>query len=134
VLSVEDAKEAVKCGCDGVWVSNHGGRQFEAAPAAIDMLAEITKAVGKKTKILFDSGCRNANDILRAIALGADFVFLGRPFIYGVGALGDKGPDHVYEILHADLLNNMHQLGIETLEAVRTREVRIANQPVTLPK
>lgn len=134
VMSVEDAKEAVKCGCDGIWVSNHGGRQFEAAPAAIDVLPEITKAVGKKTKILFDSGCRNANDILRAIALGADFVFLGRPFIYGVGALGDKGPNHVYEILHADLLNNMHQLGIESLEEVRTREVRIDNQPVVLPK
>jgi len=134
VLTAEDAKQAVKCGCDGVWVSNHGGRQFEAAPAAIDVLSEIATAVGKETKILFDSGCRSANDILRAIALGADFVFLGRPFIYGVGALAEKGGDHVYDLLFADLLNNMHQLGIEKLEDVRKREVRVGNQPVKLSK
>ena len=134
VLSADDAKEAVKCGCDGIWVSNHGGRQFEAAPAPIEVLPEITRAVGKKTKIIFDSGCRSANDILRAIALGADFVFLGRAFIYGVAALAEKGGDHVNDLLHADLINNMHQLGIEKLEDVRKREVRINNQPVELPK
>lgn len=134
VLSVEDAKEAVNCGADGVWVSNHGGRQFEAAPAAIDVLAEITRTVGKDTKIIFDSGCRSANDILRAIALGADFVFLGRPFMYGVCALAEKGPRHVFELLVADLLNNMHQLGIEKPEEVRAREVRIDNQVVELAR
>lgn len=134
VLSVEDAKKAIKCGCDAVWVSNHGGRQFEAAPAAIDVLSDIAKAVGKDTKVLFDSGCRNANDILRAIALGADFVFLGRPFIYGIGALAEKGGDHVFDLLHADLINNMHQLGIETITDVRKREVRVNNQVVELPK
>ncbi len=134
VMDVNDAKQAVKCGCDGVWVSNHGGRQFEAAPAAIDVLADIKRAIGKDAKILFDSGCRNANDILRAIALGADFVFLGRPFVYGVGALAEKGGDHVYDLLVADLHNNMHQLGIETLAEVKKREVRINNQPVALPK
>ncbi|MEO0329364.1 MAG: alpha-hydroxy acid oxidase [Pseudomonadota bacterium] len=134
VLSVEDAKQAVKCGADGVWVSNHGGRQFEAAPAAIDTLAGITRAVGKDAKIIFDSGCRSAVDILRAIALGADFVFLGRPFIYGVGALGKKGGKHVYEVLTADMMNNMHQLGIERPEDVRKRDVLIDNQLVKLPK
>ena len=134
VLSPEDAKQAVKIGCDGVWVSNHGGRQFEAAPAAIDTLADIKKAVGNKAKIIFCSGVRNANDILRAIAFGADFVFMGRPFIYGIGALAHKGGDHVSDLLQADLLNNMHQLGIEKLEDVRKREVRIDNQVVTLPK
>ncbi|MEL7428419.1 MAG: alpha-hydroxy acid oxidase [Pseudomonadota bacterium] len=134
VLAPEDAKEAVKCGCDGVWVSNHGGRQLETAPAAIDTLADIKRVVGNKAKIIFDSGCRNAVDILRAIALGADFVFLGRPFVYGVGALAEKGGDHVYDILHADLINNMHQLGIEQLKDVRKREVRINNQVVELPK
>lgn len=134
VLSSSDAQEAVKRGCDGIWVSNHGGRQFEAAPAAIDVLAEIRAAVGSKARILFDSGCRSAIDILRAIALGADFVFLGRPYIYGVGALGDKGADHVTDLFCADLLNNMHQLGIEKLPDVRKREVRINNQRIDLPK
>ena len=134
VLTPEDAREAVKCGCEGVWVSNHGGRQFEAAPAAIDTLADIKAEIGTDAKILFDSGCRNAVDILRAIALGADFVFLGRPFIYGVGALADKGGDHVFDILYADLLNNMHQLGIDKLEEVRQREIRIDNQSTRSPK
>lgn len=134
VMSIEDAEEAVRRGCDGIWVSNHGGRQFDAAPAAIEVLPEIAKAVGDSAKIIFDSGCRTANDILRAIALGADFVFLGRAFIYGTCALGDKGGQHVYDLLYADLLNNMQQLGIEQIKEVREREVRINNQEIKLPK
>ena len=124
ILAVEDAREAVKAGVDAVWVSNHGGRQFEAAPASIDVLPEIVEAVGKKTKIVFDSGVRSGGDILKAIALGADFVFAGRPFLYGVAALADQGSDHVYEMLTADMINNMHQLGIERPEQVRDIELR----------
>jgi len=124
ILAVEDAKEAVKMGVDAVWVSNHGGRQLEAAPASIEMLPEIVSAVGKKTKIIFDSGIRSGGDVLKAIALGADFVFAGRPFMYGVTALADEGADHVYEMLTADMVNNMHQLGIERLEQMREIEVR----------
>ena len=124
ILSVEDAKEAVKAGVDGVWVSNHGGRQLEAAPASIDVLPDIAAAVGRKTKIIFDSGVRSGGDVLKAIALGADFVFVGRPFMYGVCALAVKGGDHVYEMLTADIINNMHQLGIERPEQMRDIEVR----------
>ena len=134
IMSVEDAKLSVKHGCEGVWVSNHGGRQFDGAPAAIDVLPDITKAVGKDAKIIFDSGCRNANDILSAIALGADFVFLGRPFVYSVCALGELGGDHCYNLLASDIVNNMHQLGIERVEEVRKRQVRIGDQVVKLPK
>jgi len=119
ILSTEDAKLAVKAGADAIWVSNHGGRQFEAAPAAIDVLPEIVRAVEGKAKILFDSGVRSGGDIVKAIALGADFVFLGRAFMYGISALGEKGGDHVYELLYHDLINNMHQLGVETLEELR---------------
>ncbi|MEM7068389.1 MAG: alpha-hydroxy acid oxidase [Pseudomonadota bacterium] len=124
ILAVEDAEDAVKAGMDAVWVSNHGGRQLEAAPASIEMLPEIVEAVGKKTKIIFDSGVRSGGDILRAIALGADFVFAGRPFLYGVTALADQGADHVYDLLVADMINNMHQLGIERPEQVRDIELR----------
>ena len=124
VLSTEDAKLAVKAGADGVWVSNHGGRQFEASPAPINVLPDIVKAVNGKAKILFDSGIRSGGDILRAKALGADFVFLGRPFLYGVSALGKKGGDHVYELLYHDLINNMHQLGIESLSEMQNIELR----------
>ncbi len=124
ILSVEDAKEAVKSGVDSVWVSNHGGRQLESAPAAIDVLPDIATAVGKKTKIIFDSGVRSGGDVLKAIALGADFVFAGRAFMYGVCALAENGGEHVYELLTADIINNMHQLGIERLEQMRDIEVR----------
>ena len=124
ILSTEDAKLAVKYGADGVWVSNHGGRQFEAAPAAITVLPDIKKAVGDKAKILFDSGVSSGGDILRAIALGADFIFPGRPFLYGVCALGEKGGNHVYELMYNDTINNMHQLGIETLDEMKNVELR----------
>ena len=127
ILSAEDAKLAVKAGVDAVWVSNHGGRQFDAAPASIDVLAEIAGAVSKDVKILFDSGIRSGLDVLRAIALGADFVFLGRPFIYGVGALGDKGGDHVYELIACGLTNNMIQLGVEKPTDARKVDLRRAS-------
>ena len=123
VLSVDDAKQAVKLGADAVWVSNHGGRQFEASPAPIQVLPEIAGAVGKEAKILFDSGVRCGGDIIRAIRLGADFVFAGRPFVYGVSALGEKGGDHTFEIFYHDLINNMHQLGIETIEDMKNIEI-----------
>ena len=124
VLSIEDAKLAIKAGADGIWVSNHGGRQFEGAPPAISVLPEIRKALGSKAVILFDSGVRSGLDILRAKALGADFVFLGRAFLYGISALGAKGGDHVYELLYHDLITNMHQLGITHLDEMKDVELR----------
>lgn len=124
VLSTEDAKMAVKLGADGVWVSNHGGRQFESSPAPISVLPDIKQAVGNKAKVMLDSGVRSGGDILKAKALGADFVFLGRPFVYGVAALGAKGGNHVYELLYHDMINNMHQLGITNLEEMKDVELR----------
>lgn len=124
ILSVEDAKLAVEAGADAVWVSNHGGRQFEAAPAAIDVLPEIAEAVGDKVKVIFDSGVKSGGDIAKALRLGADFVFPGRPFMYGIAALGEKGAEHVYQLFYHDLINNMHQMGIETLQELKSIEVR----------
>jgi len=115
VLHPKDAEQAVAIGMDGIVVSNHAGRQFNGATTSIDALPEIVKAVGGKTKILFDSGVRTGLDIMRALHLGADFVLLGRGFIYGVAALGKYGGDHVTEILMADLKNNMVQLGVENV-------------------
>jgi L-lactate dehydrogenase (cytochrome) len=102
-------------------VSNHGGRQFDAAPSALEVLPEIVEAVGDRAKILFDSGVRSGLDIARAIALGADFVLLGRAFMYGVAALGERGGDHVAELLMADLKNNMIQLGCARLDEIHSR-------------
>jgi len=123
ILSVEDAKKSVSAGADGVWVSNHGGRQFDGAPAAIECLAEIVDAVGSDAKILFDSGIRGGVDIIRALRLGADFVFMGRPFVYGVCALGKNGGEHVYSLFSTDLTNNMIQLGCDNLDQILDLEI-----------
>ncbi|MEM7539127.1 MAG: alpha-hydroxy acid oxidase [Chloroflexota bacterium] len=119
ILHPDDVAEAIAVGVDGVSISNHGGRQFNGAPAAIDVLPSIAEQFKGRTTILFDSGVRSGLDILRAIALGADFVLLGRAFMYGVAALGDIGGDHVVDILIDDLKNNMVQIGVSTLDEAR---------------
>ena len=123
VIDTAAAERAVSIGFDGIMVSNHGGRQFDGAPASITALPRIAAAVGKRTKILFDSGVRSGLDIARALALGADFVLLGRAFMYGVDALGRRGGDHVAQILQADLANNMTQLGCATLQELAQRQI-----------
>lgn len=119
ILDPADARRSIDVGADAVWVSNHGGRQLEAAPAAISCLPAIAAEISDEVPVLFDSGVRSGADIARAISLGADFVFAGRPFYFGLGALGADGAEHAYEILHDGLLNVMHQTG-----CVRPAELR----------
>ncbi|MGK0172532.1 MAG: L-lactate dehydrogenase (cytochrome) [Gammaproteobacteria bacterium] len=121
VMDVAEAEQAVNIGLDGVVVSNHGARQFDGAPASISVLPDIAAAVGQKTTIIVDSGVRTGLDIARALALGADFVMLGRAFMFGVAALGERGGDHVFEILNADLKCNMEQLGCATIAELSQR-------------
>lgn len=124
ILHPEDAVRAVDAGVDAIAVSNHGGRQFDGAPASIDVLAGIRDAVGEEVTILFDSGVRSALDIARAIALGADFVLLGRAFLFGVAALGEQGGDHTVAILIDELKNVMTQLGCRDLEELSRADWR----------
>jgi L-lactate dehydrogenase (cytochrome) len=124
ILHPDDVVRAVQVGVDGVIVSNHGARQFNGAPAAIDVLPSIADRFRGKTAILYDSGVNSGLDILRAIALGADFVFLGRAFMYAVAALGDMGGDHVTNIFIEDLKNNMVQMGTSTIEEVKQQMVK----------
>lgn len=91
VLDVAEAKTYLALGADGIIVSNHGGRQFDAAPTAVEVLPKMRAALGKEVPILADGGIRNGLDIARMLALGADFVLLGRPFVYAVAAIGKKG-------------------------------------------
>jgi L-lactate dehydrogenase (cytochrome) len=121
ILDSADARRSINCGVDAVWVSNHGGRQLEASPAAIRCLPQVADAVAGHVPVLFDSGVRSGADVARAISLGADFVFAGRPFYFGLGALGADGPAHVFEILRDGLVNVMHQTGCESLAELRHR-------------
>jgi len=121
ILDPEDARRAVDAGVDGILVSNHGARQLDGAPASITMLPAIAEAVGDRVPLLLDSGVRGGLDIARALALGADFVLLGRAFMYGVAALGEAGGDHTVELLKADLANVMSNLGCATIAELRER-------------
>jgi len=113
VLRPEDAEPLERIGVDALWVSNHAGRQFDGAPASIEALPRIRAAT--RLPLIFDSGIEGALDILRARALGADFVMMARPFHYALAALGPKGPAHLIEVLRRDLVANMGQLGMERL-------------------
>lgn len=119
ILAVEDAKEAVRAGANGIWVSNHGGRQFDACPAAIDCIAPVRHAVGEDVPIVFDSGVRSGLDVMRALFLGADFVFTGRPFMYGIAADPVSGHHQALTIFNRDLENCMVQTGCRTLREIR---------------
>ncbi|MBT8457801.1 MAG: alpha-hydroxy-acid oxidizing protein [Alphaproteobacteria bacterium] len=121
VLDPQDATQAVAAGVDALWVSNHGGRQFSIAPPAIEALPHIRAAVGPDYPLIFDSGVRSGSDILRAIAMGADFVMLGRGFLFGLAAFGQKGAEHVVHILREQLIADMGQLGVKTLRETRER-------------
>lgn len=119
VLRPEDAVSMVSEGVDCIWVSNHSGRQFEAGPAVIDQLPKIREAVGPDVPLIYDSGVNWGLDIMRARALGADFIMIGRAFQYAVAAFGAEGIDHLVHILKADITANMSQLGLEDLGQLR---------------
>jgi L-lactate dehydrogenase (cytochrome) len=122
ILDPQDAVRAVDdYGMDGVVVSNHGGRQFDGAPAAIDALPAVASAMKGKGPVVFDSGVRSGLDIMRARALGADFVMLGRAFMFGVAALGARGGDHVADILIEDLKSHMLNLGCTRFDELSGR-------------
>lgn len=123
VLHSDDAEMTLDHGGAGVVVSNHGGRQLDAAPAPITALPAIVNRIGGRGSVLFDSGIRTGLDVARAIALGADMTFSGRSFMFGLGAMGATGPEHVATLLRRELVTVMHQLGCETLGELRQLEI-----------
>ncbi|KAJ5950449.1 Aldolase-type TIM barrel [Penicillium vulpinum] len=115
IQTVADAKKAVECGVQGIVVSNHGGRQQDGGIASLDVLPEIVDAVGDDLEIIFDSGVRCGADILRALALGAKMVLIGRPYIYGLAIQGEAGVRHVLKSLLGDLNLTLHLSGIKSV-------------------
>lgn len=103
VLTAEDARLAVEAGADAVVVSNHGGRQLDGAPATIDVLPEVVEAVSGRTEVLVDGGVRRGTDVLKALALGARAVLVGRPYLWGLAVGGESGVRRVLEILRDEL-------------------------------
>ena len=121
VLSPDDARRIKDAGADAVYVSNHGGRQLDSAPAAIDALPSIRQAVGPDYPLLFDSGLRDGEDIVKAFALGASYVMLGRPFLYAAGAGGRAGVYRLIELLAEEVSVALAQIGRTDIGALDER-------------
>jgi L-lactate dehydrogenase (cytochrome) len=113
VATEKDAEEAISMGFDGIIVSNHGGRQLDAGESTIKPLTRIAGKYGDKITVMMDSGMRSGPDIARTIASGAEFAFMGRAFMYGAAALGNRGGDHTISLLKTQLQQVMEQLGCE---------------------
>jgi isopentenyl diphosphate isomerase/L-lactate dehydrogenase-like FMN-dependent dehydrogenase len=118
IVTAEDAERCVEYGVDGIIVSNHGGRADDSGRGAIDSLAEVAPAVKGRTLLLMDSGIRRGTDILKALALGADAIMIGRPYLWGLGAFGQPGVERALEILHSELKIAMEFAGIPSIDRI----------------
>jgi L-lactate dehydrogenase (cytochrome) len=118
ILDAEDAKMALNVGADAIIVSNHGGRQLDGALSSIKALPAILDAVGDKVEVHMDGGIRSGQDILKAVALGAKGTYIGRTFIYGLGAMGEAGVTKALEVLHKEMDISMALCGHRTMDEV----------------
>lgn len=118
IQSVADAEHSVDAGVEGLVISNHGGRQLDGAPATADLITPIAEAVGGRTAILFDGGVRRGSDIVKAVALGADACMIGRAYLYGLAAAGERGVAHVLELLETDVRRTLALIGTARLADV----------------
>lgn len=112
ILDVEDARMAAKLGADAIVVSNHGGRQLDGAMSSIKMLRPIVDAVGAEVEVHLDGGIRSGQDVLKAVAMGAKSTYIGRSFIYGLGAMGKKGVATALDVIHKELDTSMALCGV----------------------
>ncbi|MFV0530142.1 MAG: alpha-hydroxy acid oxidase [Flavobacteriales bacterium] len=124
IQSVEDAVKAVEIGVSGIVLSNHGGRQLDGAPAALDILPEVVEAVGDKVDIIIDGGIKRGSDVIKAIALGAKAVLIGRAYLYGLAAGGEKGVDRAFQILTDEMKRTMQLIGCKSIAELNTKYVR----------
>ncbi len=118
ILTAEDAETCVRLGVDGIIVSNHGGRSLETARGTLRCLPEIASAVGGRIPVLIDGGFRRGTDILKALALGADAICVGRPYIWGLAAFGQAGVERALAILRTELEQGMRYTGVTSLQSI----------------
>ena len=124
ILHPADAEKAVSLGFEGVWVSNHGGRQIEALMPSIDVLPAIASAVGGRATLALDSGIRSGQDVMRALALGANAAFAGKSFLWSVAAIGDEGPGYLIDLYTEELRASLGQIGALSPSAAREAFIR----------
>jgi L-lactate dehydrogenase (cytochrome) len=129
IQSVADAVIAADRGIDAIAISNHGGRQLDSAPAALDLLPDVAEAVGGRTEIICDGGLRRGGDIVKALALGATACMAGRAYLYGLGAAGEAGVDHVLDTLASDMRRTMALIGCATVKEVDREYVDMGAAP-----
>jgi len=118
VMDPEDAKRIQNAGVDAIWVSNHGGRQLDGSPPALLALPEIRESIGPNLPLIFDSGVRSGEDIVKALALGANFVMLGRPIMLAIAASSEKGLNDYISMLKEEIKVVMAQLGLKDLSKI----------------
>jgi L-lactate dehydrogenase (cytochrome) len=123
VSTVADARRCVDIGATGVWISNHGGRQLDTAPATIDTLEPIVQAVGDRAQVLLDGGVRRGTDIVKALALGARAVGIGRAYLYGLAAAGEAGVARAIALLGDELRRDLALMGYSDIKSIRRDSV-----------
>jgi L-lactate dehydrogenase (cytochrome) len=116
IQTVADARIAADEGLDAIAISNHGGRQLDSAPAPLDLLPDVVDAVGDRIEVICDGGVRRGSDIVKALALGATACMAGRAYLYGLGAAGEAGVDHVLDLLAGDVRRTMALIGCRTVK------------------
>ncbi|MEO0971972.1 MAG: alpha-hydroxy acid oxidase, partial [Pseudomonadota bacterium] len=126
IMSADDARRAADIGASAVIVSNHGGRQLDGAPGALDCLRDVVDAVGDRVEVILDGGIRRGTHLLKALACGATACMAGRAYLYGLGAGGEAGVSRALELLHAELRRDMALLGCCDVDAVDAQCVRRA--------
>jgi (S)-mandelate dehydrogenase len=124
VLSVDDAERAAALGCDGIVLTNHGGRQLDSCVAPVDVLPEIAAAVGKRLSVIIDGGFRRGTDVIKALSLGAQAAMTGRATLYGLAANGERGVERALEVLTTEMDRAMGQLGINSVADLGPHVVR----------
>jgi isopentenyl diphosphate isomerase/L-lactate dehydrogenase-like FMN-dependent dehydrogenase len=128
LLHPDDASKSLEYGADGIIVSNHGGRNCDAAPSPIEVLPDIVKAVGHRTTILFDSGVRRGSDVVKALALGAKMVLIGRSTLYGTAAAGEAGATRALDIYRGEISRSMAQIACNRVSEIGPQHVAFQHE------